>query len=93
MTTLAANALRVYEGDVRIEESALPVIASDIVYEGAAVGVVDGTGHTRPLVGGVLAAGRLDDFADYCRTLTRSDVRRLTDLTLGLGEVVHDYLA
>ena len=30
------------------------------------------------LVGGVLAAGRLDDFADYCRTLTRSDVRRLT---------------
>ena len=59
MTTLAANALRVYEGDVRIEESALPVIASDIVYEGAAVGVVDGTGHTRPLVGG-------DRFVGFC---------------------------
>lgn len=40
------------------------------------------------LVGGVLAAGRLDDFADYCRTLTRSDVRRLTDLTLGSSGLV-----
>jgi NTE family protein len=40
------------------------------------------------LVGGVLAAGKLDEFADYCRTLTRSDVRRLTDLTLGSSGLV-----
>lgn len=53
MTTLAANKPRAYEGgkDV-IEENQLPVIASDIIYEGAAVGSVAATGHGRPLVGG-----------------------------------------
>lgn len=53
MTTLAANKPRAYEGgkDV-IEERALPVIASDIIYEGAAVGAVAASGHARPLVGG-----------------------------------------
>lgn len=49
MTTLADNKIRPYEGGDR---NAFPVIASDIIYEGAAVGVVDATGHARPLVGG-----------------------------------------
>ena len=41
MTTLAANTPRTYEGGpVRIEEAAIPVIAADIIYEGAAVGIV-----------------------------------------------------
>lgn len=35
------------------------------------------------LVGGVLAAGGLDGFTDWVRTLTRGDIVRLTDLTLG----------
>ncbi len=48
-TTLAANAPRPYELGERNE---LPVIASDIIYEGAAVGIVAGTGHARPLVAG-----------------------------------------
>lgn len=48
-TTLAANAPRAYELGQR---NTLPVIASDIIYEGAAVGVVAGTGHARPLVAG-----------------------------------------
>lgn len=49
MTTLAANSPRSYELG---ERNFLPVIASDIIYEGAAVGLVDGTGHARPLSGG-----------------------------------------
>lgn len=46
MTTLAANKPRPYEGGERNE---YPVIASDIVYEGAAVGLVDASGHAQPL--------------------------------------------
>lgn len=48
MTTLAANAVRRFElGD--IEE--YPVIASDIIYEGAAVGE-NASGYSRPLQAG-----------------------------------------
>jgi hypothetical protein len=49
MTTLAVSKPRVYEihGDER--NSDLPVIASDIIYEGAAVGE-NGSGYFRPLV-------------------------------------------
>jgi hypothetical protein len=46
MTTLAVNKPRAYELGERYH---LPVIASDIIYEGAAVGVVPGTGHAQPL--------------------------------------------
>lgn len=49
MTTLAADALRPMEIG-NIEQ--YPVIASDIVYAMAAVGLVDASGHTRPLAGG-----------------------------------------
>lgn len=65
MTTLAANKPRTYFGgkDV-IDEYALPVVASDIIYEGAAVGVVDASGHGRPLVGGDRFAGFADAKAD-----------------------------
>lgn len=65
MTTLSANAVRIYEGgrDV-IEENQLPVIASDIIYAGAAVGVVDASGHGRPLVGGDSFAGFANAKAD-----------------------------
>lgn len=48
MTTLAENTPRVYAiGD----ELGYPVIASDIIYEGAAVGE-NGSGYARPLVAG-----------------------------------------
>jgi len=48
MTTLAANKPRDYQlGD--IEE--YPVVANDIIYEGAAVGE-NGSGYARPLVAG-----------------------------------------
>jgi hypothetical protein len=46
MTTLAADKARI---SVLGTINELPVIASDIIYEGAAVGAVIGTGHVRPL--------------------------------------------
>lgn len=61
MTTLAANAPRAFEGGSRNE---IPVIASDIIYEGAAVGVVVGTGHARPLAAGDRFAGFAEAKAD-----------------------------
>lgn len=57
MTTLAANKPRAYELGNR---NTLPVIASDIIYEGAAVGIVAGTGHARPLN----AADKFGGFAE-----------------------------
>lgn len=56
MATLAKDTPRVYElGD----NSHYPVIAADIIYEGAAVGL-DGSGDARPLVAG-------DKFVGFCR--------------------------
>lgn len=56
MTTLAADKARSIELGTLDH---LPVIASDIIYEGAAVGVVAGTGHARPLT----SADRFGGFA------------------------------
>jgi hypothetical protein len=57
MTTLAANKPRAFELG---RGNTLPDIASDIIYEGAAVGLVDATGHARPLN----AADRFAGFAE-----------------------------
>jgi len=58
MATLAADSPREYEysADPMFED--LPVIASDILYEGAAAGSVLASGHVRPLVA-------LDAFAGF----------------------------
>lgn len=61
MTTLAADSARTWETGERNE---FLVIASDIIYRGAAVGLVDGTGHARPLVGGDRFAGFAEAKAD-----------------------------
>ena len=61
LVTLAANKPRAFElGD----RNNVPVIAADIIYEGAAVGIVAGTGHARPLVGGDKFAGFAEFKAD-----------------------------
>ncbi len=61
MTTLAVNLPR----DVELGSyNDFPVIASDIIYEGAAVGLVAGTGHARPLVAGDRFAGFATEKAD-----------------------------
>lgn len=61
MTTLSSNAPRAYEGGDRNEH---PVIASDIIFEGAAVGMVDASGNSRPLVGGDRFQGFAEAKAD-----------------------------
>ncbi len=47
MTTLSANLIRPLEQG---ERNDIPVIASDIIYQGAAIGIVTASGHARPLV-------------------------------------------
>ncbi len=54
MTTLAKDVQRPFELGTINE---LPVIAADIIYEGAAVGIVSGTGYARPLQAGDAFAG------------------------------------
>jgi hypothetical protein len=49
MTTLAANVTRDYEAAFEELQNDLPVIATDIIWEGAAVGE-NGSGYVRPLV-------------------------------------------
>lgn len=61
MTTLAADKCRTFElGDV----NEIPVIASDIIYEGAAVGIVKASGHAQPLAAGNAFAGFAQRKAD-----------------------------
>jgi len=60
MTTLAVDAPRTYElGDV----NSFPVIATDRIYEGAAVGL-DSSGNARPLVAGDRFVGFAESKAD-----------------------------
>lgn len=61
MTTLAIDTPRNYELGDRNE---FPVIASDIIYEGAAVGLVDASGHARPLTSADRFAGFAEAKAD-----------------------------
>lgn len=61
MTTLAANMPRAYEMGSRNE---LPMVASDIIYEGAAVGIVAASGLARPLVAADAFAGFAEATAD-----------------------------
>lgn len=56
MTTLAKNLPRSYEGG---EMNNISAIASDIIYRGAAVGIVKTSGHGRPLQAG-------DVFGGFC---------------------------
>jgi len=61
MTTLAADKIRPLEGGSRNE---FPVIAADIIYEGAAVGLVAASGHARPLAAGDRFVGFANKKAD-----------------------------
>lgn len=51
MTTLAANSVRDFEAGFEELQNDLPIIASDTIFEGAAVGE-NGVGYMRPLVAG-----------------------------------------
>ena len=58
MTTLAANQVRTIEAG---EHNDIPVVATDIIYQGAAVGVVIASGHARPLT----SVDKFAGFAQY----------------------------
>ena len=61
MTTLAANVNRVIElGDYQD----FPMVASDIIFKGAAVGINLSSGHARPLAAGDLFVGFAEAKAD-----------------------------
>lgn len=60
MTTLAKAKVRAYEG---MGPNELPVIAADIIYQGAAVGD-NGSGYARPLVAGDPFRGFAKDDVD-----------------------------
>lgn len=79
-TTLAADKPRAYELGMHND---LPVIASDIIYEGAAVGVVVGTGHARPLAAGDLFGG----FAQYKADNSAGAAAAINVRTIKAGEI------
>jgi len=61
MTTLSDNKQRTL---VLGERNEFPVIASDIIYEGAAVGIVDASGHAQPLTSSDRFVGFAEEKAD-----------------------------
>lgn len=75
MTTLSAESVRDYElGDI----GELPVIASDIIYEGAAVGD-NGAGGARPLVAA-------DPFLGFAESTVDNSVGALGDKNVRVRE-------
>jgi hypothetical protein len=81
MPTLAANKPRTYEIGIRNE---VPVIASDIIFEGAAVGVVGSSGHARPLAAGDTFVGFAERRADNAAGAAAA----ITVELIAAGEVV-----
>ncbi len=61
MSTLSVNTPRAYEGG---DICRFPVIATDIIYEGAAVGLVYATGHAQPLTSSDMFVGFANAKAD-----------------------------
>ena len=81
MTTLAANKPRAYgSGGNR---NHLSVVASDIIYEGAAVGAVTASGHARPLVVGDPFVG----FAEFKADNSAGAAAAITVQVVQSGEI------
>jgi hypothetical protein len=82
MTTLAANSKRTFESRDAYQD--IPVIASDIIYEGAAVGESSSSGTARPLEANDTFLGFADRKADNSAGAASAiDVRVVTK-----GEIV-----
>lgn len=72
MTTLSANTPRDYElGNI----AEYPMIASDIIYEGAAVGLVIASGHARPLTS-------VDQFVGFAETKADNSAGSAADINI-----------
>ena len=76
MTTLATNTPRNREVGERNE---FPVIASDIIYEGAAVGLVNASGHARPLTS-------VDRFVGFAETQADNSSGSAADINVRVIE-------
>lgn len=91
MTTLAADKARIKVlGDL----SAYPIVATDIIYEGAAVGLVLGTGLARPLTSVDKFAGfaqtKCDNAAGVASALNVSTITKGTAVLSVSGAVITD---
>lgn len=71
MTTLAVNKQRNYQIDF---DGEYPVIAADIIYQGAAVGE-NASGYARPLVAG-------DPFLGFCEAIANNSAGAAGDITV-----------
>lgn len=91
MTTLAVDKVRT---KVLGEMNAFPMIAADIIYEGAAVGLVLGTGLARPLTSVDKFAGfaqtKCDNSAGAASALNVSVIERGTAVLSVSGAVITD---
>jgi len=91
MTTLAVDTARTFELGDRNE---FPVIAADIIYEGAAVGLVIATGHARPLtsvdkfVG--FAEKKVDNSAGAAAAINVRTIKKGSVLLAVTGAVITD---
>ena len=81
MTTLARDTARTWEIGERNE---FPVVASDIIYEGAAVGLVLASGHARPLT----SADRFVGFAEKKADNSAGDAAALNVRVIKKGVAV-----
>lgn len=92
MTTLAADTLRDQViGDI----NELPVIAADIIYEMAAVGVVKASGHARPLQAtdrfGGFAQRKADNSAGAAAAINVKTIKKGAVQLSVSGAVITDY--
>jgi len=76
MTTLAADKGRAFEGGDRNE---YPMIAADIIYEGAAVGITSGAGKARPLTAA-------DRFGGFCEMRADNSAGAAGDINVRVRE-------
>ena len=72
MTTLAADTPRDYGMGNRND---IPMIASDIIYEGSAVGMVKASGHARPLAA-------TDKFLGFCKEIADNSAGAAADINV-----------
>ncbi|MFK5951772.1 MAG: hypothetical protein QM498_01865 [Desulfobacterium sp.] len=91
MTTLSVDAARTYELGDRNE---FPLIAADIIYEGAAVGLVKASGHIQPLTSSDKFVGFSEKQADNstgAAAAINNRVRRCGSVKLAIsGAVITD---
>lgn len=91
MATLTANEPREFELG---ERNHIPVIAADIIYEGAAVGIVEATGYAQPLTSsdrfGGFALRKADNSAGAAAAINVEVVKKGTVQIAVTGVVITD---